>query len=122
MVQRRCHKTWSILLLALKSVDPFSSLQCNDTSRLLFPVPHCCSDAGLDLPYTSTSTVAYSPEKSSLPTESDGTVVGVVTSVVVLLILAAVIAVVIVPLLIVVFSKRRRRKQMESMQLDILAM
>ena len=117
IVQEMCKITWKAFDLALgdKSID------CSDTSRLLFPVSHCCSDAGLDLLYTSTSTVTNSPEKSSIPTENDGTVTGVVTSVV-LLLLAAVVAVIIVPLLVVVFSKRRRRKQMESMQLDILAM
>ena len=45
MVQNNCHKTWVTLLLAFKNVDPI--IQCNDTSRLLFPVPHCCTDAGL---------------------------------------------------------------------------
>ena len=117
IVQEICKKTWRFfdVVLGDKSID------CSDTSRLLFPVSHCCSDAGLDLPHTSTSTVAYSQEKSSIPKESDGAVVGVVTSVVILILLAAVTAALIVPLLVVVFSKRRRRKQMESMQLDILA-
>ena len=118
MVQEMCKKTWTFFDVVLRD----KSIDCSDTSRLLFPVSHCCSDAGLDLPLTSTSAVAYSPVKSSLPTESDGTVVGVVTSVVALILLAVVIAVIIVPLLVVMFSKIRRRKQMESMQLDILAM
>ena len=129
IVQEMCKITWKAFDLALRD----KSIDCSDTSRLLFPVSHCCSDAGLDLPHTSTSTVtyspvtststvAYSPVKSSLPTESDDTVVGVVTSVVILILLTVVIAVIIVPLLVVGFSKRRRRKQMESMQLDILAM
>ena len=45
MVQNNCQKTWVTLLLAFKNIDPI--IQCNDTSRLLFPVPHCCTDAGL---------------------------------------------------------------------------
>ena len=45
IVQNNCHKTWVTLFLAFKNVDPI--IQCNDTSRLLFPVPHCCTDAGL---------------------------------------------------------------------------
>ena len=45
MVQTKCRKTWDIALLAFKTIDPV--IHCNDTSRLLFPVPHCCTDAGL---------------------------------------------------------------------------
>ena len=45
MVQNNCIKTWVALLLAFKDINPI--IQCNDTSRLLFPVPHCCTDAGL---------------------------------------------------------------------------
>ena len=47
MVQEKCPHTWDIILVAFSGVDPI--IDCNDTSRLLFPVPHCCTDAGLGL-------------------------------------------------------------------------
>ena len=47
MVQEKCQKTWDALILAFSSVVPI--LDCNDTSSLLFPIPHCCTGAGLGL-------------------------------------------------------------------------
>ena len=121
-VQETCHTTWSTLLSTFDSVDLV--IECNDTSALLFPVPHCCTDAGLGrsvhLPLSST--VAISPEISSLPHENGGAVLEIVIPVVVLFLLAAVAVIIVVPLLVVVSSKRRRRKRLENMQLDILAM
>ena len=46
MVQEKCEKTWEAVLLAFAGVTPV--INCNDTSSLLFPVPHCCTGAGLE--------------------------------------------------------------------------
>ena len=46
MVQDKCQLTWDAVMLFL-TLDPI--IYCNDTSQLLFPVPHCCTDAGLGL-------------------------------------------------------------------------
>ena len=43
MVHQKCWRTWDAVMLALKTIHP--RLNCNDTS--CFPVPHCCSEAGL---------------------------------------------------------------------------
>ena len=45
MVQEKCQITWDAILLAFRSVDPI--IDCNDTSSVLFPIPHCCTGAGL---------------------------------------------------------------------------
>ena len=47
MVQDKCRATWDSVLLTLSDLDLI--LNCNDTSTLLFPVPHCCTGAGLGL-------------------------------------------------------------------------
>ena len=46
MVQNKCQLTWDAVMLFL-TLDPI--IYCNDTSQLLFPIPHCCTDAGLGL-------------------------------------------------------------------------
>ena len=137
MVQKECNTTWNTVF---KNLDPI--IDCSDTSMLLFPVPHCCTGAGLGLPLdlpSSTvasspeitslprendgaSTVASPPDTSSLPRENEGAVLEAVVSVVVSILLAAVAMMIIVPLLVVVFSKRQRKKKLENMQLDIMAM
>ena len=117
-VQKECNTTWNTVF---KNLDPI--IDCSDTSMLLFPVPHCCTGAGLGLPLDlPSSTVASSPEITSFPRENEGAVLEAVISVVVFLLLAAVATMIIVPLLVVMFSKRRRKKKLENMQLDILAM
>ena len=67
-VQKECNTTWNTVF---KNLHPI--LECSSTSMLLFPVPHCCTGAGLglalDLP---SSTVASSPEITPLPNESEG--------------------------------------------------
>ena len=47
MVQEECQTTWDAILLAFKTIDPI--IDCNDTSNVLFPIPHCCTGAGLGL-------------------------------------------------------------------------
>ena len=47
MVQENCQKTWNSVLLTVSDIDLIAN--CNDTSILLFPVPHCCTGAGLGL-------------------------------------------------------------------------
>ena len=47
MVQENCQKTWNSVLLTVSDID--LNVNCNDTSILLFPVPHCCTGASLGL-------------------------------------------------------------------------
>ena len=130
MVQMDCNTTWNTVF---KNLDQI--IDCSDTSILLFPVPHCCTGAGLGLPLDlPSSTVASFPEITSLPGASNvasppktssllkENEEAAVISVVVFLLLAVVAMMIIVPLLVVVFSKRRRKKKLENMQLDIMAM
>ena len=57
MVQDRCQRIWHSVFLAFKTIDPV--LDCSDTSKFLFPVPHCCTGAGLGM-YTPFYSFPYS--------------------------------------------------------------
>ena len=46
-VQQECQQIWNASLAALKNINPV--INCSDTSRLLFPIEHCCTGAGLGL-------------------------------------------------------------------------
>ena len=48
MVQQECQPTWDTVLVALKTIPHM--VDCTDTSKLLFPVPHCCTGAELCKP------------------------------------------------------------------------
>ena len=43
-VQSKCPETWQTARIA---VSPFPFINCDDTSELLFPLPHCCTGAGI---------------------------------------------------------------------------
>ncbi|CAI8018786.1 Deleted in malignant brain tumors 1 protein [Geodia barretti] len=45
LVRDKCQQTWDAVLPPLENIDPI--IDCNDISRLLFPLPHCCTGAGL---------------------------------------------------------------------------
>ena len=47
MVQEKCRVTWDSFLLTVSDLDLI--VNCNDTSILLFPVPHCCTGSDLGL-------------------------------------------------------------------------
>ena len=52
MVQEECDTTLNTVLLTFDE-DVTPVINCNDTSSLLFPVPHCCTGAGLGMtPFT----------------------------------------------------------------------
>ena len=44
-VQSTCAATWEAAAIVF---DPF--INCNDTPQLLFPLPNCCTGAGIELP------------------------------------------------------------------------
>ena len=52
IVQDKCQRTWNSAQFALKTLHPV--IDCNDTSKLLFPVPHRCTQIDLGY-YTSPS-------------------------------------------------------------------
>ena len=43
-VQSECHETWQTAAVLL---TPYPFINCDDTSRLLFPLPNCCTGAGI---------------------------------------------------------------------------
>ena len=44
MVQKECQPTWDAALFALRDIP--SIIDCNDTSKMLFPLPNCCRGLG----------------------------------------------------------------------------
>ena len=109
-VQSRCESTWKAAESALGR-DLF--IDCNDTSRLLYPQPHCCSEAGIEITHaTSDPTVAM---KSDTSKTTLSMWIGISAS-----ILVAIVILVVVILLLSVYRKIHKRKQMEKMQIDIL--
>ena len=50
-IKSACPSTWHIASLAFDF--PLSFISCNDTSRLLHPLPNCCGGAGIELPQKS---------------------------------------------------------------------
>ena len=51
-VQETCSATWQAVMLAFDDLDPF--LDCEDTSRIIFPLPSCCNGAGIVLQQSPT--------------------------------------------------------------------
>ena len=43
-VHSQCQETWQAARVLL---TPLSFINCNDTSQLLFPLPNCCTGAGI---------------------------------------------------------------------------
>ena len=122
-VQSTCGATWQAAALAFNP-DPF--INCSDTSRLLFPLPNCCTGTGITIPgpiittpgpITSTATIIL-PTPSSPAAASEGATIEIVVTVVVLIIVAAVVAVVV--LVIIIYRKVHRREQVKRVQMDIL--
>ena len=131
MVQDKCRATWDSVLLTVSDLDLI--VNCNDTSTLLFPVPHCCTGAGLGLllyyianPHISSEEcmlLSGTPSKTTVTTvtpSKDDSGVGAVIGVLVFVLAAASITIGVV--LFVVLSKRRKQKRLYRMQQDILAM
>ena len=46
-VKETCAPTWQAAMLAFNDIEP--SLMCEDTSQLLYPLPNCCTGAGIQL-------------------------------------------------------------------------
>ena len=68
MVRTECQKTWDALQLAFMSMGHV--IECNESSSLLFPLPHCCTGAGLGDPslhFTSTVAAVASTSQTRSP-------------------------------------------------------
>ena len=50
-VQSKCQETWQTARVLL---TPHPFINCDDTSELLFPLPHCCTGAGISVVPTPT--------------------------------------------------------------------
>ena len=111
-VQSKCGPTWKAIELAFGH-DKF--IECNDTSRLLFPVPNCCTGGGI-VP----TIVDIAPTIVSTPNSNGGAVAGIVVGILMFIILAVVPVVVI--LLAIKYRNTHRKKLLDRIQMDILAM
>ena len=106
-VQNNCVPTWQAAKLAFTE-PPF--IDCNETSRLLFPLPNCCTGAYIELSEVS------SEENNDDDVESGAVVAAVISTL--LFILIAVVA----GTLIVIKGKQSKKRKLEIMQLDIMSM
>ena len=120
MIQNECRKTWKTLLLAFKSVEPV--IQCNDTSKLLFPVAHCCTDAGISMAphyFPDPSTVHHTPkESSSLPKKNNTPDAKFEISVAVSVLVVVGVLITTVLLIFVLYCKMHGRKKMKKLHIQ----
>ena len=49
MVQDKCKDIWNAAVVDLFTLEIKPVIDCSDTSTILFPVPHCCTGAGLGM-------------------------------------------------------------------------
>ena len=126
-VQKSCHTTWLAAKLAL--IDP-PFINCDDTSHLIFPLPNCCTGAGIKLPSHTLSTSeviiveSVSPNSnisSDTQSKNDGIKTGAVVGIVIGISILAVVVGLITVLLVIMFTKENKRKRMAMVQHDIMA-
>ena len=113
-VKEECAIVWHSVVSALEDIKP--TINCSDTSKLLFPVPHCCT--GALVPFM----METSPEATVQGEESGTVAASVVAGSVIGVIVAITVAFVIVVIVVLFLSKRHKRKQLKRVQQDILAM
>ena len=120
MVQDKCKDTWNAALVVLYKLEIKPIIDCSDTSNILFPIPHCCTRAGLGMTVaevngsTTTTDIGRTDDINSIIV---GTVVGLL-----MFIILTVVSVLGVALLKVVFLRKRRKEQLQRVQRDIFAM
>ena len=133
LVQDKCQPTWDAVLPVFENIDP--TIDCNDTSRLLFPVPHCCTGAGLGISLSNLSVylsvclliTAHSSgilgnlQDDETSQQKDGARVAWIAGGVSFFIVLAAVMVVGAIVLVWVLPKIRKMKRIEEVQLDILA-
>ena len=133
-VQENCHTTWDAVVLALG--NSVTILNYSDTSRLLYPVPHCCIIVGPDPSLYVTPTINQSlsgeivclslkPSKTSLlaipvvhsPSShktSCGGIAGIVSGVTMIVVIGSIL------LLSFLCKTLYKRKQIRRVQLDTI--
>ena len=139
-VQGNCGATWQAAEIVF--IDP-TFIDCDDTSQLLFPLPNCCTGAGIKLPTESTlltSILASGPSPvfstiataTASPTISSGgaygggaygggDIGGGAVAGIVIGILIVIVAVGSIAAFIIKYVRKDRIKQMERVQLDIMS-
>ena len=60
-VQSQCQETWQT---AKTLLSPYPFINCDDTSELLFPLPNCCTGAGI------MTTIGEQTSRSVVPTST----------------------------------------------------
>ena len=115
MVRDKCKDTWNAALVVLYKLEIKPIIDCSDTSNVIFPIPHCCTGAGLSMTAIST-TPTVKGGTNEIKTTVVGTVVGVL-----MFIILTVVSVLGVALLKVYFLRKRRKEQLQRVQQDIFA-
>ena len=123
-VQSSCQETWD-LAKSIFGSDPF--IDCEDTADLLFPIPNCCTGAGIEMSTkgkffpvsTHCKTFNFSVKERADESPGGGAIAGAVIGV---LIFIVAVAIVVVLLIVIVARQLNRKKQLKDMQMDIFAM
>ena len=139
-VQSKCPETWQFAAAVLA---PYPFINCDDTSELLFPLPNCCTGAGILTATVASISVVPTPTPSMgrfkhafwttckkhffppeiLPRSSSGVDSGIVAGAVIgTLAISVLVAIAVVVVLVMMSRKLHKKKQLERMQMDILAL
>ena len=147
-VQSKCPETWQTARVLL---DSYPFINCDDTSQLLFPLPNCCTGAGILKPLESSSAIPIPTRivEPATPTPDIGSIYipclslthitactfssdvlpqsgvdgGTVAGAVIGTLVALVlVAIAVVVVLAMISRKLRKKKQFQMMQVDILAL
>ena len=136
-IQSNCHTAWQAA--AISFINSYNFINCDSTSRLLFPLPICCTGAGieivegqltamfsnrykLDTPSKTGSDIQASASSPLVPpskrhhTLPQGTIAGIATGSLVMVLLISITIVIILYL----YIKLHKRKVLERMQREVL--
>lgn len=116
-VRSKCEAVWEVAEFVFGGSDSF--INCSETSRLLFPLPNCCTGAGITL---SNNHKQQSTTTATVPSDTDSSLSGGAVAGIVIAVMA-VLAVSIVAALLVIRYRHTliKKKVVERMQMDILA-
>ena len=108
-VEENCRETWQAAQVVFTD-PPF--IVCEDTSQLLFPLPHCCTGAGIEV----IRAIGGGGDSGGI---GGGAVAGIVIVIVILIVVVAVGSV--AGFIFRKYARKNKVKRMEKMQLDIMA-
>ena len=128
-VEETCQTTWQAAQIVFTD-PPF--IDCEDTSQLLSPLPHCCTGASIEFSNIPESTSAFNtvPTTSMLASSpppvierigGGGIGGGAVAGIVIVVLIVAVAVAIVAAFIFRKYFKNNKAKKMERVQMDIMA-